>query len=380
MGDRSPLGPADVDDTTLAGLVTDQLGTPVSGLISCEVSRVAYDIPAITTAGRWWVRGEAETPGGPVPYAFFVKLVQAWSRSPLFAQVPEEHRAVAASAFPWRTEAAVYRSELAARLPEGLRMPRAHAVRIIDEESYALWLEAVPVAESAGAWTPDRFARAARLLGRLSASPAIDPLTDVAEFALSADLYLRGRLSIQVLPLLRSDIWGHPALGRAFDEGLRARLLSAADRLPALVAELDAMPCRAAHGDACQNNLLVPDDAPDELVLIDFGLWNRLPVGYDLGQLLVGEVQLGRAPARELPDVDATIVPAYLTGLAAEGLEIAPELLDRAHALQLFVFSGVSSLPFELLDTLPPETLDAVAVERAGLSRFSLDLLDRTGG
>ena len=54
------------------------------------------------------------------------------------------------------------------------------------------------------------------------------------------------------------------------------------------------------------------------------------------------------------------------------------DVVRRAHAVLLFVFTGLSAVPFDLLATTPPPELTAVAAERAAVTRFSLDLLDAT--
>ena len=41
----------------------------------------------------------------------------------------------------------------------------------------------------------------------------------------------------------------------------------------------------------CTNNLLVQRDSED-LVLIDYGFWSTQPLGFDLSQLLLGDVIL----------------------------------------------------------------------------------------
>ncbi|MGA8851483.1 MAG: hypothetical protein WB508_07150, partial [Aeromicrobium sp.] len=90
MHHREVLGPADVTDEQLTLLVGTLLHEPadrVHLLDSCA-EEVSYDLPAITTAGRYWVRGTARVAGRTAPFAFFVKHVQSWSRSPLFAEVP----------------------------------------------------------------------------------------------------------------------------------------------------------------------------------------------------------------------------------------------------------------------------------------------------
>src|SRR5664279_5824949 len=94
LSDRSVLGPADVSDAELAGIVAGWLGESPDDLaaVRSHAEVVPYDLDAITTAGRYWVRGEAQTPSGVRAFSFFVKHVQSWSRSPLFAAIPPDFR------------------------------------------------------------------------------------------------------------------------------------------------------------------------------------------------------------------------------------------------------------------------------------------------
>ena len=126
--DRSLLGPADVDDDALAAMVADLLGHEAVDLLDVAVEHVPYDVPSLTTVGRYWVTGRAATPAGPRPFRLFVKHVQAWHHSPFFADVPEEAREMARASYPWRTEPLAYASDLGDRLPDGLTMPRAVGV------------------------------------------------------------------------------------------------------------------------------------------------------------------------------------------------------------------------------------------------------------
>lgn len=370
------LGAATPTPSELHSLVADQIGRPVESLRDVRVSPVDYHVPAITTAARWWVRGVAATSTGETSFAFFVKVVQAWSRSPVFQQVPEAFRAGAAAGFPWRTEALIYRSDVAAKLPAGLRMAPCHGVIDLDEESYAVWLGEVPVIERA--WTAECFSEAAYLLGRVAGSAELAELAGVGGFSVCPSDYLRGRLAMQVVPILRSELWQHPLLREAFDDDLHRRIDAVLDRVDDLGAELDAVARTTTHGDATPGNLL--STADDGFVMIDFGFWTPLPVGFGLGQLLVGDVVLGHRPAAGLAATDAVIVPAYLAGLRAEGVaaEVASErTVWRAHALELLIFRGLSAMPFDLLDAAP-DTVMAAARERAGLTTYCLDLLDAT--
>ncbi len=381
MPDRSALGAADVSDAELASIVAGYLGeTPSSvELLDVTAEVVPYELESLTTAGRYWVQGTARTGTGDVPFRFFVKHVQSWSRSPLFESVPPEYRELAESNVPWRAEPLLYRSDLGARLPAGLAMPRAAAVRDIDEKSSAVWLEKIEVVPRV--WSVDQLGRAARLLGRLAASPAVRELAAIGSGPGQqrfVRLYVFGRLSMQVLPVLRSDeVWHHPVVAGAFDDDLRARMLAAADRVTEYVDELERVPLGTSHGDACTNNILVRGE-PDDLVLIDFGFWAEQPLGFDLGQLLIGDVQLGRRSADDLPEVESACLPAYVDGLRDEGDSTPAAVVQRAHALQMLIYTGLSAIPVEMLAAPPTPEVMRIAGERANATRFILDLVDGT--
>ncbi|NYJ01636.1 hypothetical protein HNR19_002334 [Nocardioides thalensis] len=375
MHDRAALGAADVPDDVLAGMVADLLGVDAVDLRSSVAVEFAYELPAITTAGRYSVSGTAVAAGESRSFALFVKHVHEWSRSPFFASVPEEMREMARAAVPWRTEAEVYASDLAGHLPDGLEMPRTLGVHEIDESSYAVWLEVVPTYDAA--WDLARYRRAAHLMGRFAASGHVREVAASVSHPFTIRNYAEGRFKNQVLPMLQDDgIWQHPVVAGAFAD-LRDRMRSAAEGVDAVTDELLAMPHLAGHGDACPNNLLLTA-GHDGFTLIDFGFFTLLPVGFDLGQLLVGDVQIGRRDATDLAERDATMLAAYRDGLAAEGVDVDPATLRRAHALHVALFTGLSALPFELLELEPTPEVHRVAADRAAITRFSLDMLDKT--
>jgi len=381
VADRSILGPADVDDATFTAIVARALGEDPADVtvLGSRATVVPYALDAITTAGRYWVTARAATPSGERAVRMFVKHVQSWSRSPLFQYVPEQLREVAARSVPWRTEPLVYRSDLLHRLPPGLTMPDALHVSFLDEASAAIWLPALDVVDHC--WETADFAQAAYLLGRLAGCESVAelaPLGDV-DGRNTVRTYAGGRLDMQVAPALRSaELWQAPWLADAFDHELRGSLLDALDRVPSFVDELEAAPTAVAHGDACPNNLLRTVGS-DDITLIDYGFWSLQCVGFDLGQLLVGDVQIGRRPAATLPELEAACLPAYVDGLRAEGHEVDAATVARAHALHLMVFSGLST-PL----TGPPapgagaDDLAHEARERAAISRFCLDLVATT--
>jgi thiamine kinase-like enzyme len=211
----------------------------------------------------------------------------------------------------------------------------------------------------------------------LSSSQALAPYAGLRDIEWSLTTYATGRLAVQVVPMLMSDdLWQHP-LCAAFDDELRDRLRSAGDFSMALASEADALPYLLSHGDACPNNLLA-GELDDHLVMIDFGFWGGAPVGFDLTQLLVGDVQIGRRSAEGLAELDEAILVAYVAGLRADGCEISEQVVRRSHALCLLLMTGLSTPPFELFDRSIDESTLRQAADRAEIARYSLDLLDAT--
>jgi hypothetical protein len=371
------LGPADVEDDELAAFVAADLGVRHATVLTSSVEVFPYHRPAITTAGRYLVTGSARTGTGQVrAFSIFVKVIHAYQRSPLRFALPAHLRTQAAALIPWHTEADLYRSDLRDRLPHGLTIPRAVAVRDLDADSAALWLEQVPARRVV--WDLRRHARAAYLLGRLAASRAVAPLATAIHGARTPRVYADAWLAHIVLPALTgNDIWSHPLVRSAFDARLRRRLLTAADALPALLDELDDAPAATAHGDACTANLLLTGDR-DALAMVDLGFCGQAPLGTDLGQLIVGEMQTGQRNPADLPGLEATCLPAYVAGIHAEGGTADLAQVRRTHAALLAVFSALPSVPIEHLGDEPTPRLRRLFRGRAAIARFALDLLDDT--
>ncbi len=249
-------------------------------------------------------------------------------------------------------------------------------MRDLGQDSAALWLEHVPARRVI--WDAGRHARAAYLLGRLAASRAVAPLATAVHGARTPRVYADAWLKHVVLPALTEDgAWAHPLVRGVFDARLRRRLLAAADALPALLDELDDAPAATAHGDACTANLLVAGDR-DALVMVDLGFCGKAPLGTDLGQLILGEVQTGQRHPADLPGLEAACLPAYVAGIHAEGGTASLAQLRRTHAALLTVFSALPSIPIEHLHDEPTPRLRSLFHGRAAIARFALDLLDDT--
>jgi len=216
-----------------------------------------------------------------------------------------------------------------------------------------------------------------RLLGRLSASRAVAALADIDPQPWHIESFVAGRLAFTVLPGLHDEAtWRHPAVAEHFG-GLRDGLVAAARHLDVLAREFATSRHLASHGDACPNNLLRRAGQPG-FTLIDFGFWRSQPVGFDLSQLLVGDIQIGRQDADDLPERAAACVASYAAGLADEGLDVPVDEVRRGHAVSLMLFNGLPSLPLERLDDPDTDALDHWSRQRAAIARYALDVLADT--
>jgi Phosphotransferase enzyme family len=356
-----------------------------------RVTPIPYDWGSPATAGLWRVdvNGEpGQAPGqddqasGPLSYTYFVKLLRHPRRWPGLVHLPDQaSRDEFVGFFPWRFELDMYECGIGAVLPAGMRTPRLHHVSKTDEDHLGLWWEFVP--ERPASWDLADYRRAAFLLGRLAARRRegaginrLLPLVSRQPHPAGSSLrfFTERRVLRGVLPALRAGrIWDHPlaraALRQAGDSALQGDMLVLADRLPEVLDALDRLPQTYAHGDASPQNLLLPENEPGAVIVIDWGFGSLLPIGFDLGQLLVGLAHAGKSDPSDLRAIDAAIFPAYLEGLAAEDYPAAPAQVRVGYIGALTARSALSALPLELLSRPPTKKAEAEFLGRLRLTR-----------
>jgi hypothetical protein len=361
----------------LAAVVRAATGRPDAQVQRSWVEPVGYPVGSWATAGLSRVRGVATAEGESVPWSIFVKTL----RSPQGMRLPDELpagprarvQAMAESDLTWRHEADFYRADLDDVLPVGMRLPARYRIDDPGNGRIVEWLEDVPVADVR--WDHARFARAAGLLGRLAVRLTRCGRLPESLFRVPGEVLRLQFLERQLfaLPVLAGDaIWAHPLLGA--DPRLRADLHQLADRVPAILDALDGLPHTFVHGDASPQNLLVPAAAPDTFVAIDWSLMGPAAVGYDLGQLLVGSAHAGRLDVDALPAVHDAALPAYVAGLADEGLHVDADVVWYGFQAALVVRSAFSALPLARLNGPPVRDDAALFARRVRLTRHLVDL------
>jgi Phosphotransferase enzyme family len=361
---------AAVTPAELAAIATAAAGSPVARPVA-HPAPIAYDWGSPVTAGLW--RVEVTSDGEPA-CTLFVKLVRHTRLWPMLSHLPDEaSRAEFVGYYPWHYELDIHQVGIESVLPDGMRMPVLHHVARPDDER-------------PGGWELADYRLAARLLGQLAArrragAEVNKALPEVARNRASAlRFYTSRRVISGVLPALHAgEIWHHPvlqaALGQAADPALQADMLALGERLPQLLDVLDDLPQTYAHGDASPQNLLLPEDEPGTIAIIDWGFGTLLPVGFDLGQLLVGLAHARDTDLSQLPAIDAEIFPAYLDGLASEDYKVDPAHVRTGYIGSLAARSALCAIPAEQLGSAEP-TDDTVTLfaRRIRLTRLMLDL------
>jgi hypothetical protein len=373
-----PLGRDALSDDEFTALVRTITGDPGAVPEAVRVEPVDYPIGTPSTESLNRVFG---TSGG-VAWSCFVKKFQSVRHWPMIDRLPAEFRPLFIHNLPWQLEIAVHRSDIAALLPDGMRLPATYRIEVYDDDRATLWME--NVTQAAGPWPIERFERAAYLLGRLSArrqphlvEPFL-PREHVTTPGVGLRFYSEGRVLRTALPALADpQTWRHPLLSAAVcnlgDHGLRDDLLALGEQVPAVLDALEALPQTYQHGDASPQNLLVPHDSPDEFVVIDWGFDCPQAVGFDLGQLLIGLAHAGELSPEALPVVHKVILRSFQEGLAVEGMQVSEDEVLYGYLGSLLVRAAFTALPLELFGKSDASL--ALFEQRVQLTRAMLDLV-----
>ena len=290
---------------------------------------------------------------------------------PGLVELPPDQREHFVDTFPWRAELELWDEPYLSRLPAGMRAPALHRIVDLGDDRVAVWMEDVELAPTS--CELDLFERGAHLLGRWNARCADPELVAANGYEPGWGLRLYALEAVRfrgLMPLEDDDLWSHPWL--ADHAGLREDLRRLGRDIPAMLDRLDGYVQTIPHGDASPQNLLVPLDDPETFVVIDVSFRTPHALGFDLGQLLVGLTHAGQVPAARLPEIAATIVPAYLDGLAAEGVTGQDDAVRDGFATSVLLRSGFDGFLFDLIGSERAEDRHAFD-ERVALSRFLVD-------
>ena len=328
--------------------------------------RVDYPHESPATEGLARLRGDG--------WSAFVKVIRSFRHWPRWVTLPQEARDILGDASVWCREVDLYTSDLGAVLPAGMRLPGLHGVVDVGDDRMMLVLEDVDA--DPALWDRERYARAARLLGRLhvrlTAADSL-PRRSTERPAELVNIMYTSRLVPVALPMLDADqTWRHPLL--TGETKLRSDLAELARRLPDLVAVASRLPQLHGHGDASPHNLLVSKQQPDTFVVIDWAMASLAAAGDDLGQLLIGHAHDGVLAVDDLPALHELLVQAYVAGLADENCRLGDDVVRAGMDTGLSVRSTFTALPLERLDEPITDELRDKFAERIELTRYLVDV------
>src|SRR5262245_37789817 len=283
-------------DSELEATVRHDLRRPSAILLDSDIEPLDHQIVSPGTAGLYRVSGKAVEGTKRLDWSLFVKVLQ----SPRHRPIPDLRR------MPWDYEVDLYWSALRHAMPGGLRLPQLYRVYDAGDQQLAMWMQDIRTADVE--WDLPRFRRAAMLLGRLNARMTVEDLLPSSASRVPGELL---RLATSTVGETDDNAVWRRQLVDSQDPALRGDLDKLAARIPTLVDSLDAIPQAMVHGDARPQNLLVPADAPDAFVPVDWSAGGLVAVGYDLAQLVIGHAQTGRIGPLQLPMLTDVVIDAY---------------------------------------------------------------------
>src|SRR5882757_10073191 len=125
-----PLGRDALSDDDFTALVRTITGDPAAVPEAVRVEPVDYPIGTPSTESLNRVFG---TSGG-VAWSCFVKKFQSVRHWPMIDRLPAEFRPLFIHNLPWQLEIAVHRSDIAALLPDGMRLPATYRIDVYDDD------------------------------------------------------------------------------------------------------------------------------------------------------------------------------------------------------------------------------------------------------
>jgi hypothetical protein len=304
---EDPNGLPDVDAAMLEPMVRGLLGEPAAVVAegwSCRPlgGGTGEGIGLYRVAGAAWV-GRASH-----PWALVLKVSTAEGADP------------AAWDYPPR-EALAYGSGLLEALPGGLAAPRCLAVQTQTDGTTRLWLEAVVDAHP-GPWPIDRYALAARHLGRFNgAYLAGMPLPDrpwLSRGWLRTWVEASGPAVAELERLAGPD--GSPFFRQMYPPPVVVELQRLWTERERFLAALERLPQSFCHHDAFRRNLLSRRGPEGEaLVVLDWEDVGPGAVGEELVPLVLASLFFFETGGTTPRDLDAACFASYMAGLREAG-------------------------------------------------------------
>jgi hypothetical protein len=332
-------GVPDVDAATLAPLVGSLLGSDASidGPWSTQPLHGGFG-----GQGLFRFAGRARLGDGTQTWSLILKIAP-----------PQPHDDPHGWTNP-RREASAYRSGFLAELPGPLVAPRCLGLTERPDGSSWMWLEDI-VDERPGPWDLDRYALAARHLGRFNGAwLAAGPLPD--RDWLSRD-WLRRYITAEGAAARELTVADDapPLLRQCFPPQSISRIRQLWAERETYLAALDRLSQTICHHDAFRRNLFARrgSDGTEQTVAVDWAFLGVGAVGAEVAPLVLGSLLFFEVTDADPHELVETALVEYMTGLRETGWDgdaRAVRLGFLATAALLYTVGPVGLVVAELSD------------------------------
>jgi hypothetical protein len=221
----------------------------------------------------------------------------------------------------WEREARLYQSEVGGWLEgSGARLARLHGVIEHGLSQIEMILEDIS-GRSGMSLTFADYVRACRAWGEAQARLAAQSW----RASWTSREFLRTYASSKPVNyglLYDDEAWSRPLIAENWPSGLREELTFLHENKDALFDLAESSERVPSHLDFWPNNIFVDDE--DALVPIDWSFYGEGGLAEDIANFIPDAVFDGFVTADSLPRMEAELLPAYMEGLVAGGLDADP--------------------------------------------------------
>jgi hypothetical protein len=329
----------ELDRDVLVPIVTRALGQGFDDLGDWTVSRIGYTAFNPVSEGLYRVSGSVRRDADTIRWSVVLKICRAPTDDD-FAHIGLDQRERMRDVLRWDREAEAYGSGLLETLPPGLVAPRCFAIDR-SQASARLWLE--DISEEMDAWDVQRYALAARHLGRFNGTYlAGRPIPDYSWLSRASLPIWVAYFTRTIGPLLADDrVWAQPLTAELFPPATRADLRRLFADTDTWWRAFDRLPLALSHLDAFRANLLSRVGSHGvETVAVDWAMVGTAPLGAEVAHLVIASL-FYHGDLADPEEVASQSLAGYAQGLVDAGYRVSESDLHRAYAINAIVRWGL---------------------------------------
>jgi hypothetical protein len=324
-------GAPELDRGRLVDVAASSLGRAVDSIGDWTVAPLAYNVFNPVSQGVYRVTGIAVSGGMSLPWSAMLKICRAPTSDEL-AQATDDGRRILTETLRWDREGDAYASGLLDTLPDGLVAPRCLGV---DRHDGTLWIWLDEVIDESAQWDVERYAIAARHLGRLGGEYLAGRELPTNPWLSRGAIRAWSSYFSRSMPAILEDdtIWAQPIVVDLFHAGARADLRAIWQERERWWDALEGLPQTLSHVDAFRANLMSRTVGGEvTTVAIDWAFVGIAPLAADVAQLVVASL-FYHGDRLDPGELTSATLEATVEGLRDAGYRVSAAELERAYAI-----------------------------------------------